>query len=221
MKKLVSLMLCLVLCVAALAGCGNKNDEPYTKMTYTPKGKQVSEIVVEVRDRLVEVTASANEQIYIDYYENSKERYDITVSENGVLTMKAVNYKEWTDYIGENASADVRKISLQVPNALLNSLKISTTNEDISVAPLTFNGNVELNANAGNILFEKLDVKNDIAFNAKNGNITGVISGSYDDYAITCNIKKGDSNLPENKENGNKKLNVTANNGNVNIDIKE
>ena len=71
----------------------------------------------------------------------------------------------------------------------------------------------------GNISFDVLNVGNEIILNVKNGNIEGIIAGSYDDYAISCNIKKGDSNLPSEKKNGAKKLSVTANNGNVHIEI--
>ena len=51
----------------------------------------------------------------------------------------------------------------------------------------------------------------------KNGNISGTIAGGYDDFAIISEIKKGESNLPGNKDNGEKTLNVSCNNGDVDI----
>ncbi len=54
---------------------------------------------------------------------------------------------------------------------------------------------------------------------AKNGDIQGVVVGSYDDFSIITKIKKGDSNLPLEKKSGDKKLEVTNNNGNINIEI--
>lgn len=96
-------------------------------------GTQISEVCIDVRDRQVEVTLSADEQIHIDYYENSKEYYDISVFENRVLTMISVHDKEWTDYIGGKAPADVRKISVQLPDSLLKTLSVLTTNENISI----------------------------------------------------------------------------------------
>ena len=53
----------------------------------------------------------------------------------------------------------------------------------------------------------------------KNGNISGTITGSYDDFVIQTEIKKGKSNLPDNKDSGNKKLEVSGNNGDVNIEF--
>ena len=117
MKKMISLMLCLLLGVSVLTGCTGK-DESFMKNRYTSR-EEISEICIDVRDRQVEVTRSADEQIHIYYYESNKEYYDISVSEDNVLNMAAVNDKEWTDFIVKKASLDVRKILLQVPDALL------------------------------------------------------------------------------------------------------
>ena len=219
MKKWVSLMLCFIWGTSVLTGCAG-NDESYEKKSYSSMGTQISEVCIDVRDRQVEVTLSADEQIHIDYYENSKEYYDISVCENRVLTMTSVHDKEWTDYIGGKASADVRKISVQLPDSLLKTLSILTTNENISMSPLTLTGDISLSANGGNIFFDELEAGNAITLDVKNGNISGTISGSYDDYAISCTVKKGESNLPSDKRAGNKKLSVTANNGDVTVEIQ-
>ena len=52
-----------------------------------------------MRDREIEVTLSDDEQVHIQYSENSKEYYDISVSDGNVLTMVNANNKEWTDYM--------------------------------------------------------------------------------------------------------------------------
>lgn len=217
MKKMISLMLSLLLWGSVLTGCAGK-DESFMKKSYTAK-EEISEICIDVRDRQVEVTQSTDEQIHIYYYENNKEYYNISVSDDNILTMTAINDKEWTDFIGKKPSLEVRKILLQVPDALLENLKISTTNEAISIASLTLTGDVLLSTNGGNISFDALKVEKEITLDVKNGNISGVISGSYDEYAISCSVKKGESNLPSQKNTGNKKLSVTANNGDVMIDI--
>lgn len=218
MKKTLSCLLAFLLGGSLLTGCSG-HDDPFTQKHYTSEGQPISAVSIDVRDRQVEVTPSADEQIHIDYFESSQEYYHISVSEDHVLTMTAASDKEWTDYIGGKASADVRKISLQVPDALLDTLKIATTNEDISVAALSLTGDVSLTANGGSISFESLRVGKDIALDVKNGSISGAISGSYDDYAISCKIKKGKSNLPADKEKGSRKLSVAANNGDVTIDF--
>ncbi len=54
---------------------------------------------------------------------------------------------------------------------------------------------------------------------AKNGNIAGTIIGGWDDFSISCNIKKGDCNLPASKEGGEKLFTASCNNGNINIEF--
>ena len=60
---------------------------------------------------------------------------------------------------------------------------------------------------------------NAVNLTVKNGDISGTIAGSYEDFAIRSEIKKGESSLPDNKDGGEKTLNVSANNGDVNIEF--
>ena len=217
MRKIVLSVLCLLVSVFTLAGCSN-NSEPFEEKTYTPD-TQISEINLDVRDREIEVALSEDEQIHIQYSENSKEYYEIAVSDENVLTMTSTSDKEWTDYIGGKPSAEDRKIVLQVPTALLDTVTLSTTNEDVSLPVLAVTGSIDISTNGGNITFESLDVENTLTLTAKNGDISGTVIGSYDDFAIQSEIKKGDSNLPDNKDSGDKTLKVSSNNGDVNIEF--
>lgn len=216
MKKIISLVLCLALGAFVLSGCSS-GDEPFEEKNYTPDA-QVSEINIDVEDREIEVSLSADGQVHIQYYENSKEYYDISVS-GGTMTMTAASDKAWTDYIGVKPSAENRKISLQVPDALLENLTLSTTNEDISLPALAVTGSISISSNGGDITFGRLDVGSALNLTVKNGNISGTVLGSYDDFAIQSDVKKGDSSLPESKDGGSKTLNVSANNGDVDIEL--
>ena len=44
-------------------------------------------------------------------------------------------------------------------------------------------------------------------------------AGGWDDYTIKVTIKKGESNLPDNKDSGEKALTVSNNNGNIDIEF--
>ena len=220
MKKIISLALCLVLSSFLLAGCSD-NSEPFEEKSYTPD-TQIREINLDVEDREIEVSLSEDEQVHIQYSENSKEYYDISVSDENVLSMVSASDKEWTDYVGGKPSAEDRKIVLQIPDALLDTLTLSTTNEDISLPALDVTNSISISSNGGNITFETLDVGSSLTLNAKNGDISGTVAGSYDDFAIQTEIKKGESNLPDSKDGGEKTLNVSNNNGNINIEfVKE
>ena len=216
MKKIISLLLCLLFGSFILSGCSN-GSEPFEEKSYTSKA-QISGVNIDVVDREIEVSLSMDEQVHIKYYENNKEFYDIS-SDKNVLTMKSASDKEWTDYIGVKPSDEYRKISLQIPNALLENLTLSTINEDITLSALAVNEDINISANGGNITFNDLEAQNAVTLNVKNGNISGTIVGSYDDFFIQSEIKKGESNLPGNKDSGEKKLKVSSNNGDVNIDF--
>lgn len=96
-------------------------------------------------------------------------------------------------------------------------MTLSTTNENVTLPALAVTGSVRISSNGGNIVFETLDVGNALTLNVKNGDISGSIAGSYSDFVIQSDIKKGESNLPDQKEDGEKTLEVTCNNGDVEI----
>lgn len=114
--------------------------------------------------------------------------------------MVNANNKEWTDYIGGKPSTKDRKIVLQMPTTLLDTVTLSTTNEDISLPVLAVTGSIDISTNDGNITFESLDVGNTLTLTVKNGDISGMIGGRYEDFVIQSEVKKGDSSLPKHKD---------------------
>lgn len=217
MKKTLTSLLCLTMACLALAGCSD-NSEPFEEKSYTPD-TQIREIQLDVEDRSIEVVLSPDNQVHIQYFENSKEYYQISVSDENVLTMTSASDKAWTDYIGGKPAAEDRRIRLEIPDGLLENVTLSTTNENITLPALAVTGEISLSSNGGNLSFESLDVGKALTLHAKNGNITGTIAGSYDDFVIQTQIKKGESNLPDEKSGGEKTLDVSCNNGDVSIEF--
>ncbi|MBC8611104.1 DUF4097 family beta strand repeat protein [Massilimaliae timonensis] len=107
-----------------------------------------------------------------------------------------------------------------MPNSFLSSLMLSTTNEDLSLPSLNVLGSISVSINNGDLSFERLAVEDSLQLDAKNGDITGTVVGSYDDYAMSSHAKKGENNLPELKEGGEKRLSVQTNNGDIQIDFE-
>ena len=217
MRKTFLSLLCLVMGCCALAGCSD-NSQPFEEKSYTPD-TQVREIQLDVEDRSIEVALSPDNQVHIQYFENSKEYYQISVSDENVLTMTSASDKAWTDYIGGKPAAEDRRIRLEIPDGLLENVTLSTTNENITLPALAVTGEISLSSNGGNLSFENLDVGRALTLHAKNGNITGTIAGSYDDFVIQTQIKKGESNLPDEQSGGEKTLDVSCNNGDVSIEF--
>lgn len=218
MKKIILPALGLVLGSFVLAGCSG-SDEPFERKEYTADASQVDGIRIDVRDREIEVSISEDDQIHVTYFENSKEAYEVAVSDERVLTIESAGGKDWTDYIGGKPSAENRKISLQIPDADLSTLTLSTTNEDISLSALAVTDSIDISSNGGDIAFGDLNVGSSLTLNAKNGDISGTVVGSYDDFSIQTEIKKGESNLPDKKDDGEKTLTVSGNNGDIDIEF--
>ena len=78
-------------------------------------------------------------------------------------------------------------------------------------------GSIDISTNDGNITFESLDVGNTLTLTVKNGDISGMIGGRYEDFVIQSEVKKGDSSLPKHKDIGKKTLKVLCNNGDVDV----
>ena len=114
----------------------------------------------------------------------------------------------------------IRRISIRIPSAKnLDSLKLSTTNENMLIQDLNTVDNAEFSSNGGNIAFENRKIGKSISLYAKNGDIRGSIADGYDSFTISCDIKKGNTNLPKHKDGGTKILNVEINNGDADISL--
>lgn len=201
--------------MGAMSGC--TSDEVFTAQTYVGEG-EVRSVSVDVTDRVVEIAPSEDGKLRIEYYESEKTSYNISLSEEGVLSVTLDLDQSWTDFVGVQPSAEYRTIRVCLPQELTD-VSVSTTNEAISATGTIAAQNVSLIVNGGDLSFEKISAGSSVTLNAKNGNITGTIVGSWDDYAITCNVKKGETSLPESKTGGSKTLAVDCNNGDVEIEI--
>lgn len=115
----------------------------------------------------------------------------------------------------------IEKQRVPLLHTMISALTLSTTNGDLRLPAIHMKDRISLTVNGGNIKFEGPDAGQEISLNAKNGDISGTILGRYEEYAIECNIKKGESNLPKQKEEGNKSLHVKNNNGDIAIEFKE
>lgn len=217
MKKFVLFVLCAMLSAVVMTGC--EEESPFVQKEYVASASEVSEININVRDRKIEVTSSDDDDIRIVYSENDAYAYDIAVSDDGTLTMTCKNDKDIADYFGLKPSDADLTVSLCVPDGMVERLTLCTTNEDITLEPLSVSESADIETNGGNIEFESLDVGSGISLTAKNGDIDGTIVGGWDDFSMDVDIKKGECNLPTEKTGGEKTLSVSENNGDVNIEF--
>lgn len=216
MKKIGSCALLCALLLSLLSGCAA---ETFTEEHYAADPAQISQIQLDLRDRQVEVIASTDGQIHLRYSQSDSEFYRIA-EKDGVLTMTSESNRKWYQYFGWKTNETHRIVVLELPPEALGSLAISTTNEDIRVSTLSVSDGISLSANGGNIAFDGLRAEGAISLAVKNGDIQGTILGSYEEYSITCAIKKGESNLASNPNDTGKPLTISANNGDVSIQFQ-
>lgn len=89
MKRTVGLWMGLVLGTICLAGCTN-DYEAFTQKSYATKENEITEVCIDVRDREIEAVRSPDNQVHIEYFENSKEYYDISILDGNILLMTAM-----------------------------------------------------------------------------------------------------------------------------------
>lgn len=217
-KRGAALILCLAAASASFAGC-TANEDAFEAKSYAADATQATALRIDVKDRKIELTHSPDEKIHIDYYESGKEFYDLAVTEQGTLVMASADNKGWTDYVGTSPSLENRTIRIQLPDNRLKSISLKTSNEDIFIPALSFSDSVSVSVNKGSIELERLDAGKTINLEVKDGSITGTVAGGYDDFAISCTVKKGKCNLPESKDGGEKTLDVSVNNGDIDLQL--
>lgn len=218
MKKMLTLaaaIVCAVLALGAAGGC--KNEENFSEKSYSCAGESVQSVNIDVRDSAVEIAPSEDGTLRLEYFESESRAYEIALTDS-TLAVTLSERDGLGGYFGVLPDARFRTLRLFLPDGL-RALSVSTTGEDITLAPLALSERIWLSANGGNIGFERLSAR-EIGLNAKNGSITGSVVGGWDDFSIRCTVKKGESNLPALKEDGANDLLVDCNNGDVTISFE-
>lgn len=215
-RKIFAVLSFLLLGCLLSAYASNADFEP---VSYVYGTDEVSAVSIDVRDREISISPSADGMIHIDGYAGSTEFYSTSSVSGKKLEIELTYDKGWKDFFGGKTDEEYRKLIIQVPSDLA-SLKVSTTNEDINADSVSLGGELSLYSNGGDINVNSADAERRIVLETKNGDISGSVAGSWDDYSISVEIKKGDSNLSD-KSGGVKELSVKANNGDINISILE
>lgn len=189
------------------AGCAS---ESFTAETYEGEAQA---IVLDLENTAVEVLPAEGELVRIEYYVSDKRGVAFSL-DGGTLTVTST--AEGAS-VGALPDVEFRTVKVYVP-AGLEALSLTTTGENVSLADISA-GEIALDVNGGSIAVEELNVGTSLSLTAKNGNISGSVLGGWDDFAITCTVKKGKSSLPEEKAGGEKTLTVDCSNGDVSLEL--
>lgn len=200
-KYILNKLFSLGILASTLFGLTSCGDTEFNAQTYTSSSSLTS-LTMTVENRTVNIKKSMDDKLMIEYYDSDKEYLNITENDSIIDISLGID-KQWYDFIGIQSDSQYRIINLYLPSTI-SSVQISTTNENINADNLTISNYIMLNTIYGDIELIDIYGSNKIELTTKNGNINGTIVGSYDDYSIKCEIKKGNTNLPSKKENGKK-----------------
>lgn len=145
----------------------NDKDSTYMEKFYeVDDSKNINKINVNVLDRDVQVVASDQEQINITYYENKKEKYEIS-DQGGTLDFQYKKSKKLSDYFNFMSwtAYDTTKITIEVPKAYSGELIIKNSSGGIHVVDLMNLANVNIqtiddDVIIANVTAKELTVKN-------------------------------------------------------------
>ena len=148
----------------------------------------------DVRDRVVRIEGSTGDKVHAQYFDSDVERLACE-TEGRTLRIALESQKEWYDFIGTKGSKEERTILLSLPSSL-ETLIVETTNEEIWISEVSVRDALSLSSNGGDVILDRIFGSEAIFLECKNGDIDSIIVGRMDDYTISCDIKKGESNLP-------------------------
>lgn len=197
-----------------LCGCAHEADFAAKQRSF---GGDIAAVSIFVKDRKVMVGPSEGDELLFKYQDSDKEALRFELS-GATLEVELESNKGFGDFFGTLPDVSYRTIEVYVPLRYQVSINISTANEDVLISGLSVDGLAVSNSNGG-ITIADLSSDGDIALATKNADITGNIIGSYDEYSIRVDVKKGQTNLPSSKPGGDKKLSAQNNNGDVFLDL--
>jgi hypothetical protein len=79
-----------------------QNDVHFEKKQFVINSDKVKTIRVADVNNSIELTRSADRNIAITYYESEKDRYEIGVGGDGMLSMRYIDDRRWYERIGVN-----------------------------------------------------------------------------------------------------------------------
>ncbi len=109
---------------------------------------------------------------------------------------------------------------MQIPEGRLETLTLSTTNEDISVPALSVTGRMELSNNGGNILFRERAVGDTLSSRRKMGTLPVPSWDVTRNSPFTRSAKRARATSQSRKRRG-ETLQVSSNNGDIDLSFVE
>lgn len=143
-----------------------ETQQSFEEKTYTSTSK-INEIQIDDKNTPVILTKSKDDKVHITYYENNKEKYNI--SENGVLSIKKIDNYKWYDYFF-NITFQMKSLTVEIPETFKGDITVDTNNAKINIEDLEVNNLIAATSN-GVIEISSLKANKNIEVQTSNGSV--------------------------------------------------
>ncbi len=136
----------------------------------------------------------------------------ILESQSGDIGVDSVSVEYSSKISAQSGSIDIDTLSGVV-------IETKASSGDVRMENCTAD-NISVRTSSGDIELEDCGCNESIYLEAESGSIDGKLSDSRDEYSIYSSTNSGSNNLPEEKENGSKILNVKTSSADIDITFK-
>lgn len=187
MKKAV-LSVMLAVGIIILSGCVvTEQNEEYERKQFLGKGAVTEIAASDISADYTIRVSSDTQEIIVEYSDSSREPWYDISVAGGILKIEKTK---------ATVGVEDNSVIITLPEREYQSISVQTSNGGI---------------NFENVLCEKYKCS------VKNGDITGTLRGSAEDYLIVVNVKNGDSSLKNNVIESSEIVEFSAENGDVRV----
>ncbi|MDL2289560.1 DUF4097 domain-containing protein [Clostridia bacterium OttesenSCG-928-F22] len=131
--------------------------------------------LVDVQENIddIIVVASPDDKIHLSYYTNEDEYYEITQTQEGVLSIRSKAGAQWYDFIKWLARYSKNKtpITIALPTEYAGSLRLHSDNGKIDVSAVSIGGYLEMRGKNGEMRIAQTTIAGDVTSITTNGRI--------------------------------------------------
>lgn len=187
MKKIILSVILFVCVITILSGCLITEDYDEYERKQFRSADEVAEIIASDISTDYKIQVSDTNEIIVEYSDSADESWYDISVAGGVLKIEKTR---------NTVGVEDNSVVITLPKREYQSIGVETSNGDIDFE---------------NTLCDKYKCT------VKNGDITGILDGSKNDYLIVIEVTNGDSSLKNNVVDSSKIVEFNVENGDVNV----
>lgn len=137
---------------------------------YQISAEKIKNINISDSNNAIKLVKSKDNNIYVTYSENKKERYEIYQTDDGILSFNFHSDLKWYEHICVfNFSA--RNMQIAIPDQQLEDITLTTSNGSISVEDISLKGDISLITSNGDVTIKNIETPRCITVKTDNAPI--------------------------------------------------